>query len=85
VERILYPRREAAELLAMSVRTLDQYAKVGEIHPRYQGGKVVYHRSELERFARMNHCSPFTSRAARQAQSAPQSAVVVPIRPEIAA
>ena len=60
-ERILYPRPEAAFLLGMSVRTLDEYAKTGAISPRFQGGKVLYHRSELERFAKANHSSPFTA------------------------
>ena len=56
-DRILYPRHEAAYQLGISVRTLDQYAKVGEIHPRFVGGKVLYHRSELERFASLLHAS----------------------------
>jgi len=73
MDRILYPRREAAYQLGLSVRTLDAYAKVGEIHPRFVGGKVLYQRSELERFARANHCSPFTSTTSAPAQSAPQS------------
>jgi hypothetical protein len=62
-QRILYPRPAAAFQLGMSVRTLDEYAKVGEIHPRFVGGKVMYHRSELERFAKANHSSPFTATA----------------------
>lgn len=64
-DRILYPRREAAHQLGISVRTLDQYTKVGEIQPRFVGGKVLYHRSELERFAKANHASPFMSMADR--------------------
>lgn len=65
--RLLYPRREAAYQLGISVRTLDQYAKIGEIQPRYVGGKVLYHRSELERFAKGNHASPFTNEASTAA------------------
>jgi hypothetical protein len=72
-QRILYPRREAAFQLGLSVRTLDEYAKLGEIHPRFIGGKVLYHRSELERFARANHASPFTSTISAPARLAPQS------------
>ena len=79
-DRILYPRHEAAFQLGISVRTLDQYAKIGEIHPRFVGGKVLYHRSELERFAKSNHASPFKSEAPTAApkQSGPQSDSVDP-------
>ena len=77
-DRILYPRGEAAHQLGISKRMLDEYAKVGEIHPRFVGGKVLYHRSELERFAKTNHASPFMSGASTAApeQSGPQSAPV---------
>jgi hypothetical protein len=79
-DRILYPRREAAHQLGISVRMLDEYAKIGEIHPRFVGGKVLYHRSELERFAKSNHASPFKSEASTASpnQSGPQSASVDP-------
>ena len=75
-DRILYPREEAAHQLGISKRTLDEYKKLGEIHPRFIGGKVLYHRSELERFAKSNHASPFKSQASTAApkQSGPQSA-----------
>jgi hypothetical protein len=68
-------------MLGMSVRTLDEYAKVGAIQPRYVGGKVLYHRSELERFAKSNHGSPFKSEAstAAPARLEPQSAPAEPI------
>lgn len=84
--RILYPRREASFQLGISVRTLDEFAKVGDIHPRYVGGKVLYHRSELERFAKTNHGSPFRQSTAAPVQSGPRSAVAVQLRPaEVAA
>ena len=76
MERILYPRKEAAFQLGLSVRTLDEYAKAAEIHPRFVGGKVLYSRSELERFAKANHASPFTSKASERARSGPQSVAV---------
>jgi hypothetical protein len=80
------PRKEAAYLLAMSVRSLDEYAKVGDIHPRFQGGKVVYHRSELERFSKCNHTSPFNREASTAApvRSVPQSASTTPLRSAVA-
>lgn len=73
-ERILYPRKDAAFMLGISVRTLDQYAKVSEIHPRFIGGKVLYHRSELERFAKGNRSSPFPKKASLPEPSMPQPA-----------
>jgi hypothetical protein len=74
--RILYPREESAFQLGISVRMLDEYKATGEIHPRFIGGRALYHHSELERFAKANHASPFTSATSAQEQSMPQSAPV---------
>jgi hypothetical protein len=74
--RILYPNDEAAYLLGISVRTFEEYVKIGEIHPRHIGGRKLYHYKELERFASTNHASPFNreASAAVPVQSVPQSA-----------
>ena len=54
-EKILLSRHEAAQLLGISWRTLDELVKRGEIHIRRVGGpirgRVLFSRSELQRFA----------------------------------
>jgi len=62
-EPILYSRRMATEALLMSMRTLDQFIKVGEIKPIRVGRKVLIPRSEVLRFARSHHQSPFRKTA----------------------
>jgi excisionase family DNA binding protein len=54
-ETILLSRREAAELLGISWRMLDELVRRGEIRIRRVGGpirgRVLFSRTELQRFA----------------------------------
>ena len=54
-EKLLLSRHEAAQLLGISWRTLDELVKRGEIRIRRVGGRirgrVLFSRSELVRFA----------------------------------
>ncbi len=54
-EKILLNRYEAAQLLGISWRTLDDLVRRGEIRIRRVGGpirgRVLFPRSELQRFA----------------------------------
>ena len=54
-ERMLYSRLEAAQILSISLRTLDHVAARGEIRVRRIGRKVLIPRTELERFSRADH------------------------------
>lgn len=54
-ERLLVSRREAAVLLGLSVRTLDNLVLRGELRVRRIGRRVLVERRELERFARRDH------------------------------
>lgn len=44
---VLIPRREAANRLAISLTTLDNWAKNGIIHPIKKGGRVYFKESEI--------------------------------------
>lgn len=53
--RILYPRKEAAYQLGISLRSLDYLIAHKKLTFQKLGGRVLIHRKELERFASMNH------------------------------
>lgn len=55
VERLLYPRKDAAHMLGVCVRTLDYYIARKELDTRRIGKKVLVTRGSLLRFARENH------------------------------
>jgi excisionase family DNA binding protein len=54
-EKILFSRHEAAQLLGISWRMLDELVRRGEIQVRRVGGpirgRVLFTRAELQRFA----------------------------------
>ena len=51
--QLLYSRRAAARILGgISDRSVDNYAKSGDLTPTKVGGRVMYHRDELNRFAK---------------------------------
>lgn len=58
-ERLLYPRREAAFKLGISVRSLDYLIAGKHIRAQRLAKRVLIHHRELERFARTNHTEPF--------------------------
>jgi excisionase family DNA binding protein len=53
--RLLYPRKDAAYLLGISVRSLDYLIANKQLHFQKIGKRVLIHRKELERFASTNH------------------------------
>jgi excisionase family DNA binding protein len=53
--RLLYPRKEAAYQLGISVRSLDYLIKGKKIAFRKIGSRTLIHFKELERFASANH------------------------------
>ena len=54
-EPILVSKREAATLLSVSMRTIDNLLRAGERRPRRVGKRVLFSRTELDRFARQDH------------------------------
>jgi excisionase family DNA binding protein len=55
--RLLYPRKDAAFQLGISVRSLDYLISNKKINFRKIGKRVLIHHKELERFAASNHYS----------------------------
>jgi excisionase family DNA binding protein len=62
-EKILYTKREAAQLLSISVRSLDYLIFNQQIPTRRVGRRVLVHRDAIERFARRDHLSIRTPEA----------------------
>jgi len=65
LEPILFSRKEAASLLAISLRGLDYLISQGRIRTRRIGKRVLISRQEIERFARGDHPEPIV-RESRQ-------------------
>jgi excisionase family DNA binding protein len=63
-EKILYSRLEAAQLLSISLRTLDHLQQKKEITTRRIGRKVLIPARELEKFASRDHDGRKTPRNA---------------------
>ena len=57
LEKILYTKREAAQLLSISIRSLDYLIFNQQIPTRRIGRRVLVHRDSIERFARRDHLS----------------------------
>jgi len=57
-ERLLYPRKDAAFQLGVSVRTLDYLVAAKQLETRRVGKKVLIPRGSLVKFAGANHYGP---------------------------
>jgi excisionase family DNA binding protein len=55
VEKLLYSRRDAAEALSLSVRSVDYLITTGRLTMRRVGGKILIPASAVRRFAREDH------------------------------
>ena len=62
VEKLLYSRRDTAEALSLSVRSVDYLITTGRLTMRRVGGKILIPASAVRRFAREDH--PESVRAA---------------------
>jgi excisionase family DNA binding protein len=56
-DKVLYTKREAAQLLSISVRSLDYLIVSQELPARRIGRRVLVHRDSIEQFARRDHVS----------------------------
>jgi Helix-turn-helix domain len=51
--QLLFSRRDSARILGgLSVRTVDSHTRSGSLKPTKVGGRIFFHKSELQRFAR---------------------------------
>jgi hypothetical protein len=62
VEKLLYSRRDTAEALCLSIRSVDYLITTGRLFTRRIGGKILIPTSAVRRFAREDH--PESVRAA---------------------
>ena len=68
VPKILYSKREAAQVLSVSLRTFDNLIANEEIVVRRLGRRVLVEFRELQRFAQQDH--PTQSKETESARSA---------------
>ena len=54
-DKVLYTKREAAQLLSISVRSLDYLIFSRQMPTRRIGRRVLVHRDAIEHFARRDH------------------------------
>lgn len=66
-ERLLYPRKDAAFQLGVSVRTLDYMVAAKQLETRRVGKKVLVTRGSLVKFASANHYGPVSGAASEGA------------------
>ncbi len=55
VEKLLYSRRDTAEALSLSIRSIDYLVTTGRLTARRVGGKILIPASAVRRFAREDH------------------------------
>ena len=53
--RLLYPRRDAAFMLGISLRSLEYLIAGGKLRYQKIGSRILLSHKELVRFANMNH------------------------------
>jgi excisionase family DNA binding protein len=61
VEKLLYSRRDTAEALSLSIRSIDYLITAGRLPARRVGGKILIPASAVRRFAREDHPDPVRS------------------------
>src|ERR1035438_10932676 len=55
VEKLLYSRRDTAEALCLSIRSVDYLITTGRLSTRRIGGKILIPATTVRRFAREDH------------------------------
>jgi len=73
-DKLLFTRLEAAKMLSISVRTLDNLQQRKEIQIRRIGRRVLFPATELERFIRRDHQGRAAKHRQAPANLCPQSA-----------
>ena len=51
-EKLLVSRKDAAEMLSVSLRVLDRWIATGKLQSKRLGGRRLFERSVLEKFAK---------------------------------
>jgi len=55
IEKLLYSRRDTAEALCLSIRSVDYLITTGRLSTRRIGGKILIPATTVRRFAREDH------------------------------
>jgi hypothetical protein len=55
VDKLLFSRRDTAEALSLSIRSIDYLITTGRLSARRVGGKILIPASAVRRFAREDH------------------------------
>ena len=55
VQKLLYTRRDAAQALSLSVRSIDYLICTGRLPTRRIGGRILIHVTDVRRFAKSDH------------------------------
>lgn len=63
VQRLLHPRKEAAWLVGLSIRSLDYLIANKQLLTRRIGGRILIPHGELVKFARADHFGPISEAA----------------------
>jgi excisionase family DNA binding protein len=61
IEKVLYTKRETAQILSISLRSVDYLIFSRQISTRRIGRRVLVHRDAIEQFARRDHAFIRTS------------------------
>ncbi len=56
-EKILISKDAAAAMLSVSLRTIDNLVRAKELRPRRIGRRLLFTRTELQRFSRGDHAT----------------------------
>ncbi len=84
IEKLLYSRRDTAEALSLSVRSVDYLITAGRLPSRRVGGKILIPANAVRRFAREDHPEGVrvgrTAAASRSSQNDESAAVETPRR-----
>ena len=71
VEKLLYSRRDTAEALCLSIRSVDYLITTGRLSTRRIGGKILIPASAVRRFAREDHPESVRAAGVRTAADLP--------------
>jgi hypothetical protein len=80
VEKLLYSRRDAAEALSLSIRSIDYLITTRRLITRRVGGKILIPVGAVRRFAREDH--PEFVRAPRESAALPLKKPPISVPPQ---
>jgi hypothetical protein len=69
VDKLLYSRRDAAEALSLSIRSVDYLITTRRLSTRRIGGKILIPARDIQRFAREDHPDAVRPKGVRASNS----------------